>query len=93
MSTPRGQPPPPAAQPQGEKIVIPERLRAPKAQYPIRFARQMENELQLVLELKAELEGGEKRNLKVLSDTVAEANLIDHLVVVLRKFEAQLRSF
>ena len=73
---PRGQPPPPAAQPQGEKIVIPERLRAPKAHYPIRFARQMENELQLVLELKTELEGGERRNLKVLVDTGAEANLI-----------------
>ena len=36
----------------------------------------MENELQLVLELKAELEGGERRNLKVLIDTGAEANLI-----------------
>ena len=36
----------------------------------------MENELQLVLELKTELEGGEKRNLKVLVDTGAEANLI-----------------
>ena len=44
---PRGQPPLPAAQPQGEKVVIPERLRAPKAHYPIRFARQMENDLQL----------------------------------------------
>ena len=36
----------------------------------------MENELQLVLELKTELEGGERRNLKVLVDTGAEANLI-----------------
>ncbi len=56
--------------------MIPERLREPKAHYPIRFTRQTENELQLVLELKAILEGGEKRNLKILIDTGPEANLI-----------------
>ncbi len=58
---PRSQPPPPAAQPQGENIVIPERLREPKAHYPIRFTRQTENELQLVLEIKAILEGGGRK--------------------------------
>ena len=36
----------------------------------------MENEWQLVLLLKVELEGGEKRNLKVLVDTGGEINLI-----------------
>ncbi len=74
--TPCSQPPPPEAQPLGEKIVIPERLREPKAHYVISFARQTEDELQLVLEHKAILEGGEKRILKILIDTGAEANLI-----------------
>jgi hypothetical protein len=56
--------------------VMPERLREPKAHYPIRFTRQTDNELQLVVELKAILEGGEKSNLKILIDTGAEENLI-----------------
>ncbi len=50
-------PPPVKIWPILGKNVIPERLCAPKAHYPIRFTRQTENELQLVLELKAVLEG------------------------------------
>ncbi len=42
---PRSTPSPPVAQPQGEKIFIPERLRAPKAHYPTRFTRRTENQL------------------------------------------------
>ncbi len=56
--------------------MIPKRLRAPKAHYPIMLTRHIEVELQLSLELKTILEGVERSNLKILIDTGAEENLI-----------------